>query len=94
MPFQKGQSGNPNGRPMKHTAMADIFEAAMQGRIDDYPDTPAKRAVLKAIEKMDSGDFSAVRLIFQYGIGMPTQKQILASDPEDPFIIEVLERKR
>ena len=58
MPFAKGQSGNPAGRPKKGTAMADALRAAL---------TPqAKAKVLKAlVQKAQEGDIAAIKLVFE-----------------------------
>ena len=93
MPFQKGQSGNPNGRPMKGTSKAEMLERCLDGRIDEYPDSPIKEIIKTLVERAKKEDMVAIKTALNYYFGMPTQKQILSTDDEEPFTINVREIK-
>jgi hypothetical protein len=54
-PFQKGQSGNPDGRPVGARNKTTV---AMEALLDDEADA----IVRKAIEKAKEGDATAIRL--------------------------------
>ena len=81
--WEKGQSGNPNGRPPKGETLTD----ALLQKI-------SKEELAEKIKALiDSGDATTIRFVYNHIDGMPTQKQILASDENEPFTIKVHEIK-
>jgi hypothetical protein len=58
MPFRKGQSGNPGGRP-KHQHFKDALRAELAAKGDDHK---ALRRIARAlINKAGEGDLAAIR---------------------------------
>ena len=69
MPFQKGQSGNPNGRPKSSKRFRDALNLAVHERVDEKPlrrietggDKVLRHAAEALVEKALSGDIRAIR---------------------------------
>lgn len=77
MPFQKGQSGNPAGRPKK--AREQRYYEITQSTVtfDDWREI-VKRAVLDA----KRGDTAARKWLADYLIGAPEQNVSITADVE------------
>jgi len=78
------EKGNKKGRPPKGESLTDALLKQIS------KDELAK----KLKELIDKGDAATIRFVYNHIDGMPTQKQILATDSDEPFKIEVMERKR
>ena len=69
MPFQKGQSGNPKGRPKSNKRFRDALCLAVHERVDEKPlrsvetgeHAYLRRAAEALVEKALSGDLRAIR---------------------------------
>ena len=66
--WQKGQSGNPKGRPKRGHALTDALKEKIDK--DQLPQVLIKMAT-------EEGNFQAARYIYDRLEGMPTQKQEL-----------------
>ncbi|MDQ2995447.1 MAG: DUF5681 domain-containing protein [Chloroflexota bacterium] len=81
MPFIKGQSGNPSGRPRKGDALADLISDAMS-RDDEIA------IVRQAVFTAKLGDKDARQWLFDRKYGKAPQGVEISGDGGDP--IEIL----
>jgi len=86
MPFSKGRSGNPKGRPKKGQTMTDILNWALdqKRKIKDSETGKEKALLLRQIlaEKLinkavDDGDVAALKYIFDRLDGRPMESIVL-----------------
>lgn len=80
MPFQKGQSGNPGGKP--GPARQEL------NALLDKVFTPSKRKKVleKLISDAETGDHDARMLLLAYTYGRPTERRELTGAEGAPFI--------
>lgn len=79
MPFVKGQSGNPNGRPSaRRQELSDLLDSVF---------TQADRqAVIKAIViDAKQGDNEARKLLLAYTFGKPVERKEISGPDGEPL---------
>src|SRR5262244_1780646 len=76
MPFKKGQSGNPGGRPQKSEDLADHIRAVTSGGRELVD------RLLKTVEsaRKDSDRLAAIKILMQYAYGKPRQLTEVAGE--------------
>lgn len=86
MPFSKGQSGNPKGRPQKGYSITEAF----QSMFNENPEK--KQEIVDAIQrKAKGGDPTALKLVWNYMDGLPPQSVKLSGDKDNPITHEYIE---
>jgi hypothetical protein len=75
--WQKGQSGNPSGRPAdKHvrTAIRELFASTAINKQGNTMDASNLEVLIRSLLiKSVKGDMRATELLFSYGYGKPNQ---------------------
>lgn len=61
--FQKGQSGNPAGRPKGSKNKATVISEAIQGKLVGQLEKDAQAILLKTIEMAKDGDTTCIKLL-------------------------------
>ena len=92
MPFSKGKSGNPKGRPKKGETLTDLLREKI-----DIPKTPRdklsrkERIVEKLILLAEAGDLSAVKYLFDRLDGRPKESIELTDGAIDQRLREIMD---
>lgn len=78
MPFVKGQSGNPGGRPKRGVSMTDILRELGDIADVNLNGTPVerKRALAEAVwsKAIKERDMTAIKFIYERTDGLPLQR--------------------
>lgn len=87
--WQPGESGNPNGRPPKGTAITDV----MRQMLEEKPEI--KRALMsKLLEMAIKGDLAAIREVIDRMDGRAKQSVELSGDEQNPLVVIKHERDK
>ena len=85
MPFKKGQSGNPGGRPKEDGEIREL--ARQHGPV----------AIAKLVEHMNAEDArlsqSAAIALLDRGFGKPAQSLNVGGQEDNPFIVQPVRPK-
>src|SRR5690348_13280240 len=70
--FQRGRSGNPGGRP-KRKPISDELRRLLQEKTSGSAYTNAHMIAWDLVQRAQSGDVAAAKLVLEYVEGKPTQ---------------------
>lgn len=92
MPWQKGQSGNPEGGRLKARRFATILERALtQEDLKAEEDHRIRKGIEKLLDKVADGDLASLQTLADRTDGKPAQSMTLSGDPENP--LQYVERR-
>ena len=83
--WEKGQSGNPKGRPKRKTEeqYLEVFKDIVT--VDEV-----RLIVTKAMTDAKRGDQQARKFIFDYLIGPPIERKEITGEDGKPLIVKVI----
>lgn len=88
MPFVKGQSGNPRGRPKRGAALSDILRYKLAQPLDaDARRTQAELWAERFIQQAMDGDTTASRTLLERLDGAVVQKQEHTGKDGGPLVV-------
>ena len=93
MPFAKGQSGNPTGRPRKGKTLTEALEKAMKQRRADgrkTQDVLAETLINMAIEDKN---IHALRYVYDRCEGKPVESVELTNAAVDAQLLQIMGNK-
>jgi hypothetical protein len=90
MPYVKGQSGNPHGRPKKGKGLTDLLEKTLaKNRADGKRGKAALAEALVALA-IDEKDIAAIKYVYDRVDGRPRESVTFGDSAIETKLMEVL----
>jgi hypothetical protein len=90
MPYAKGQSGNPHGRPKKGKGLTDLLEKTLaKKRLDGKTGKAALADALIALA-IDEKDIAAIKYVYDRVDGRPRESVTFGNTDIETKLLEVL----
>jgi ribosomal protein L17 len=91
MPFTKGQSGNPQGRPKKGETLTDLLREKIEApKTSKEKQTRKDRIIEELITLAEGGDLAALKYIFDRIDGRPKESIELTDGAIDTRLKEIM----
>jgi hypothetical protein len=90
MPFAKGISGNPYGRPKKGKCLTDVLEKALSKKRKDGQTNKAALADALISLAIEGRDVTAIRYVFDRLDGRPKETVELENTVTETKLLEIL----
>jgi len=90
MPFKKGTSGNPKGRPPQAESITALLRAKLEAPKTLKDKRPRKEKIVeKLLELAELGDIHALRYVFDRIDGKPVESMELSNGSIDRRLEEI-----
>jgi len=91
MPFAKGRSGNPRGRPKKGETLTDLLREKIETKKTIREKLTRKEKIIeKLIALAEAGDLSALKYLFDRCDGRPVESIELTDGAIDQRLREIM----
>ena len=91
MPFTKGQSGNPQGRPKKGETLTDLLREKIEApKTGKEKQTRKELIIERLITLAEGGDLAAVRYVFDRIDGRPKESIEFTDGAIDTRLREIM----
>jgi hypothetical protein len=80
-PWPKGRSGNPGGRP-KRKPLTELLVAELEACVHGTDTTRMQEIIQRLVQMAAAGDLGAIKHIWAYVEGLPTQKVDIRGEVE------------
>ena len=91
MPFPKGRSGNPQGRPKKGETLTDLLREKIEApKTAKAKQTRKELIIEKLIALAEAGDLSALKYLFDRLDGRPTETVEMTDGAIDQRLREIM----
>jgi uncharacterized Ntn-hydrolase superfamily protein len=90
MPFAKGQSGNPSGRPRKGKTLTEALEKALNAKAEDGKKKREKLAATLIDLAINEKNITAIKYIMDRVDGRPTESIELTDGAVDQRLREIM----
>lgn len=87
MPFQPGQSGNPNGKPKKAKLTYDALMIELKSRGSESDPQGLRKIVGKVVDLAEAGERWAAEFVRDTIDGKPTQAIVGGDEDDNPVAI-------
>lgn len=92
--WKPGQSGNPKGPPRKKDSITHLMNEFLKTKAPgDKRTTYREIFVKKVFQKAMQGDIPAIRLIWNYIDGMPSQNLNIGGQTDNPLLTKEISKK-
>ena len=91
--WKAGQSGNLKGRPLKKDSITHLMNEFLKKKPKGQKVTYKEIFIKKAFKKAIDGDIPAMKLIWNYIDGLPTQNVNLGGQGDNPILTKDLTKK-
>ena len=91
MPFSKGKSGNPQGRPKKGQALTDLLREKIETKKTNREKLTRKEKIIeKLITLAEGGDIAALKYLFDRLDERPTETVEMTDGAVDQKLREIM----
>lgn len=91
--WKPGQSGNPKGAPIRKDSITHLMREFLKQSPEGKKVTYKELFIKKAFQKALGGDITAMKLIWNYIDGLPTQNLNIGGQLDNPLLTKEVSKK-